>query len=132
MDAAYDLHAEVLKALATPRRLEIVHMLGTGPRDLLTLASGLSASEPSVSQHLGVLLGAARPIRGSLRYALGDPDVMTACDLMQRVLRRRLERMSHSDDADSSTGRPTGLSRRPSGEVRASSPTRSWATTSEK
>jgi ArsR family transcriptional regulator len=123
MDAAYDLHAEVLKALADPRRLEIVHMLGTGPRGLSTLASGVSDSETSVSQHLAVLLGAglveARPIRGSMRYALCDPDVLAACDLMHRVLRRRLERLSHTDGPDSPTGRPSELSRRPAGEVRA-------------
>ena len=119
MDAAYDLHADTLKALADPRRLEIVHMLGSGPRELSTLASGLSASEVSVSRHLAALLGAglveARPIRGSMRYALCDPDVLAACDLMHRVLRRRLERMSHTDEPGSPTRRPAELSRRRSG-----------------
>ena len=123
MDAAYDLHAEVLKALADPRRLEIVHLLGTGPRDLSTLASGLSASEPSVSQHLAVLLDAglvqARPIRGSMRYALSDPDVMAACDLMHRVLRRRLERATPPDNPDSPSVHSSGVLHRHSGEVRA-------------
>jgi len=119
MDAAYDLHADTLKALADPRRLEIVHMLGSGPRELSTLASGLSASEVSVSRHLAALLGAglveARPIRGSMRYALCDPDVLAACDLMHRVLRRRLEHMSHTDEPGSPTRRPAELSRRRSG-----------------
>jgi DNA-binding transcriptional ArsR family regulator len=122
MDAAYDLHAEALKALADPRRLEIVHLLGTGPRDLSTLASGLSDSEPSVSRHLAVLLDAglvqARSIRGSMRYALSDPDVMAACDLMHRVLRRRLERATPADNPDSPTVHSSGVHRH-SGEVRA-------------
>src|SRR5688572_9450878 len=105
MDAAYDLHAEALKALADPRRLEIVHMLGTGARDLSTLASGLSASERSVSQDLDVLLRAglveAWPIDRSTRYALCDPDVMAACDLMHGVLRRRLHNTIQPGNADS-------------------------------
>jgi DNA-binding transcriptional ArsR family regulator len=123
MDAAYDLHAEVLKALADPRRLEIVHMLGTGPRDLATLASGISANEPSVSEHLAVLLGAglveARPSARSTRYALCDPDVMAACDLMHRLLRRRLERMRQLNGPDTPPPHPSDMSTRPSAEVRA-------------
>jgi ArsR family transcriptional regulator len=123
MDAAYALHAEVLKALADPRRLEIVHMLGTGPRNLSTLASGLSASEASVSGHLAELLDAGlvqgQPVRGSMRYALCDPDVMAACDLMHRVLRRRLERTSQADNPDSPNAHRTGSPGRRSEEVRA-------------
>ena len=98
MDATYDLHARVLKVLADRRRLEIVHLLGTGPRDASSLASGLGRDDGTVRRHLSVLIGAGlvepRQSNGTVRYALSDPDVMAACKLMRGVLRRRLERLA--------------------------------------
>lgn len=96
MDATYELHAELLKAIASPRRLEILHLFGTGPHDVAALASGIGATQPNVSQHLAVLratgIAEAQRVGRSVRYALCDPDVMLACELMRGVLRRRIAR----------------------------------------
>ena len=97
MDATYDLHARVLKVLADRRRLEIVHLLGTGPRDASHLASALGVDEGTASRHLSVLIGAGlvepRQSNGTVRYGLSDPELMAACELMRGVLRRQLERL---------------------------------------
>lgn len=95
MDATYDLHAQVLKVLADPRRLEIVHLLGTGPRDASSLAKGLSTDRDSTCGHLSALIAAGlvepRDRNGMVSYELSDPDVMAACELLRGVLRRRLD-----------------------------------------
>lgn len=96
MDSTYRLQADVLKALAHPRRLEIVHLLGRGARDVGSLTSAIGITQPNVSQHLAVLratgiVEAERSGR-SVQYVLCDPDVVVACEPMRSVLRRRLDR----------------------------------------
>ena len=98
MDEITILQAEVLKTLASPRRLEILHMLANGPVEVGRLAQALGASQPNVSQHLAVLrvggiVDAEREGR-EVRYRLADPDVMVACSVMRGVLERRLTRLA--------------------------------------
>ena len=49
------MQAEVLRTLANPRRLEILHRLADGPCEVGRLAGELGLSQPNVSQHLAVL-----------------------------------------------------------------------------
>jgi ArsR family transcriptional regulator len=97
MDEITILQAEVLKTLASPRRIEILHELATGPIEVGRLAKCLGASQPNISQHLAVLRGAgiveAERTGREVRYRLADPDVMVACGLMRAVLERRLARL---------------------------------------
>jgi DNA-binding transcriptional ArsR family regulator len=97
MDEITILQAEVLKTLANPRRLEILHALARGPIEVGRLAIAIGATQPNVSQHLAVLRGAgiveAERDGREVRYRLADPDVMVACRLMQAVLERRLTRL---------------------------------------
>lgn len=97
MDEITILQAEVLKTLASPRRIEILHQLARGPIEVGRLAEAIGASQPNVSQHLAVLRGAGlvEAVREGreVRYGLVDPDVMVACSLMRTVLERRLTRL---------------------------------------
>jgi DNA-binding transcriptional ArsR family regulator len=97
MDEIVILQAEVLKTLAQPRRLEILHRLADGPREVRRLADELDASQPNISQHLAVLRSAGlveSERRGrDVIYRLSDPDVMVACGVMRSVLQRRLARL---------------------------------------
>lgn len=98
MDKIVELQAETLRALASPRRLEILHLLKTGPREVTSLAQDLGISQPNVSQHLGVLrangiVEAERDGR-EVRYRISDPDVIEACSIMRGVLERRLGRLA--------------------------------------
>ena len=96
MDEITILQAQVLKTLASPRRLEILHALARGPIEVGRLAEAIGASQPNVSQHLAVLRAAgvveAERDGREVRYRLADPDVMVACGLMRAVLERRLTR----------------------------------------
>jgi ArsR family transcriptional regulator len=97
MDEITILQAEILKTLASPRRIEILHELARGPIEVGRLAEAIGATQPNVSQHLAVLRGAgiveAERDGREVRYRLADPDVMVACALMRTVLERRLTRL---------------------------------------
>ncbi len=97
MDEITVLQAEVLKVLASPRRLEILHVLAMGPCEVGRLAAAVGATQPNVSQHLAVmrtagLVEAERDGR-EVRYSLSDPEVMVACGVMRQVLERRFSRL---------------------------------------
>ena len=98
MDEITTLQAEILKTLASPRRLEILHRLFEGPREVGRIAAELGLSQPNVSQHLSVLrtAGLVESERDGreVRYRLADPDVIVACQIMRAVLERRLRRLA--------------------------------------
>ena len=98
MDDINSLQAEVLKTLASPRRLEILHRLAEGPCEVGRLAEELGMTQPNASQHLAVLRGAgvveAERDGREVRYRLADPDVMVACSIMRGVLERRIRRLA--------------------------------------
>jgi len=98
MDEITNLQAEVLRTLASPRRLEILHRLAAGPCEVGRLAEELGLSQPNVSQHLAVLrasglVEADRDGR-EVHYRLADPEVIVACGIMRGVLERRLTRLA--------------------------------------
>ena len=98
MDEIYRLQAEVLRTLASPTRLEILHRLAAGPCEVGRLADELGLGQPNVSQHLAVLraAGVVESERGgrAVRYRLADDDVMVACGIMRGVLQRRIRRLA--------------------------------------
>ena len=105
------LQSEVLKTLASPRRLQILHRLFEGECEVGRLAADLGVSQPNVSQHLSVLRTAglveARRDGREMRYRLADPDVMLACQIMRGVLERRLLRLAALSTTRGRTPLPT-------------------------
>lgn len=76
----YDGAAELLKALAHPMRLRLVHELERAPRCVHELVEASGAPQPLVSQHLRVLrdaglVTATRQAR-EVHYALADDHVL--------------------------------------------------------
>ena len=98
MDSITILQADVLTALANPRRLEILHLLAAGPREVSGSATEIGISQPNASQHLAVMRGAGVVVAEregrEVRYRIADPDVIAACELMRGVLARRLTRLA--------------------------------------
>ena len=103
MDEITILQAEVLKVLASPRRLEILHRLADGPIEVGRLAEELGVSQPNASQHLAVMRAAglveAERDGREIRYRLVDPEVIVACAVMRGVLERRVDRLARVADA---------------------------------
>lgn len=92
--SAYDGAAELLKALAHPMRLLLVHELQDAPRCVHELVDASGAAQPLVSQHLRVLRGAGlvtttRNAR-EVVYALAD----------EHVIHIALDAVRHSQHAD--------------------------------
>jgi len=98
MDEITRMQADVLKVLASPARLEILHLLASGPLEVSRIAESIGATQPNASQHLAVLRNAglvdADRHGREIRYALADPDVIVACNVMRGVLQRRLARLA--------------------------------------
>ena len=98
MDEIDTLQAEVMKTLAHPRRLQILHRLSEGPSSVAALATAIGVSQPNASQHLAVMRNAgvveAERVGREVRYRLSDPDVPVACALMRGVLERRIGRLA--------------------------------------
>jgi len=119
MDEITVLQAEVLKTLASPRRLDILHALERGPHEVGRLAESIGASQPNVSQHLSLLrsVGLVEAERSGreIRYRLADPDVMVACKIMRGVLERHLSRLGAiaEQTAGMSAAGASGISRPP-------------------
>lgn len=107
MDEITRLQAEVLKVLASPTRLDILHRLADGPLEVSRIAAAIGASQPNASQHLAVLRSAGlveADRRGrEIRYALVDPGVIVACEVMRGVLQRRLARLARLADPPTAT-----------------------------
>ena len=97
-DGIYALQATLLKTLASPRRLELVHYLGeAGPVEVRKLAEHFGMTQPAISQHLAALRGVgiveAVRVGRDVRYQLADPEIVAACGLMRQVLIRRIARL---------------------------------------
>lgn len=110
MDEICVMQAGILKTLANPRRLEIIHRLAEGPCEVGRLAEALGVSQPNVSQHLGAMRSAglveAERDGREVRYRLADPEIVNACDVMHGVLIRRLARLG---TLSASTPQPVAL-----------------------
>ncbi|HET7702678.1 MAG TPA: metalloregulator ArsR/SmtB family transcription factor [Candidatus Limnocylindrales bacterium] len=98
-----ELQAEIMRTLAHPRRLQIIHRLAAGPVEVGRLAADLRVSRPNVSQHLALMRasGVVDAVRTGrvVRYALSDPGIVAACELMRGVLARRLDRLANLSEA---------------------------------
>jgi DNA-binding transcriptional ArsR family regulator len=111
MDPIWSLQSEVMKILASPRRLEILHLLAEEPKEVGRLAEDMGITQPNVSQHLAVMRAAgiveAHREGREVRYQLTDPEVIDACNLMRGVLMRRLARLGELSDRPNSADERT-------------------------
>ncbi len=94
----YGLQASLLKTIASPRRLELIHLLGeSGPLEVRKMAEHFGMPQPAISQHLAALrsAGLVEAVRDGreVRYQLADPEIVAACGLMRQVLIRRIARL---------------------------------------
>ena len=111
-----ELQAEIMRTLAHPRRLQIIHRLAAGPVEVGRLAADLRVSRPNVSQHLALMRasGVVDSVRTGrvVRYTLSDPGIVVACNLMRGVLARRLDRLANLSEAARASAIPGGAPNR--------------------
>lgn len=91
----YRMHAEICKVLTDPKRLMLIDALRPGERSVGELADMAGLSLANASQHLAVLRHAGlvetRRLGTSIHYRLSEPDLVVACDVIERIVRRRLD-----------------------------------------
>ncbi len=91
------IQTSLLRALASPQRLRILHLLGNGPMEVNELARELPVGQATASQHLAAMrsVGLVESTRDGrcVRYQLADPEILVACELMRQVIVRRLSAM---------------------------------------
>ncbi len=92
-----ELQSSLLRSLASPTRLRILHLLAERAREVNELAGDLGLSQAATSQHLGAMrrAGLVESVRDGRvhRYQVADPQILAACGLMREVLVRRLTRL---------------------------------------
>ncbi|MDI6776925.1 MAG: metalloregulator ArsR/SmtB family transcription factor [Syntrophales bacterium] len=90
-----ELQADILKMLANPKRLAIVHILRDQERTVGELIKITGYPAANISQHLSLLKSKGLVVtrRGGTHviYALSSPKLDQACDIMREVLMEQLE-----------------------------------------
>src|SRR5256886_10924695 len=93
-DALFEAIAVMGKAFASPRRLELVDLLGQAPRTVDELARTSGQSAANTSQHLQALHAAGIVTRTregtSVRYALAGDEVLSLWLALREVSAARL------------------------------------------
>jgi rhodanese-related sulfurtransferase/DNA-binding transcriptional ArsR family regulator len=96
-DDVYEQFARIGKAVASPKRLELLDLLTQGPRTVEALATAGGLSIANASQHLQVLR-AARLVAGEkqglfVEYRLADEDVERFFASLRGLAESRLEEL---------------------------------------
>lgn len=86
----FDLHADLLKALAHPRRLEIINLLRDQELPVTDIHTMLDLPQANISQHLMLLRDAqivsTRRNGKQIYYSVTDPRIVQANDLLRDYL----------------------------------------------
>ena len=90
----YRVHAELCKVLTDPKRLMILDALRHDERTVGELAEAIGVTLPNASQHLAVMRNAGlvegRRAGTTINYRLAEPTIVDACDIVQRIVARRV------------------------------------------
>lgn len=126
------IQVTLIRALASPHRLRIIHLLGERTLGVNELARALGLGQATVSQHLAAMrsVGLVEATRDGrvVRYRLADPEIVAACDLMRNVIVRRLSALGSLAAAERVPARrprpgATATRRRTRGRVHQPAPT---------
>ena len=90
----YELHAEVCRIFAHPKRIELLNLLREGEKSVGELVEEMGIAKANVSQHLAVLrergVVSVRRKGQMAYYRVANPKIIRACDLMREVLLEKL------------------------------------------
>jgi len=90
------LHANICRALADPKRIQILYVLGEKPRHVTALAEELEMPQPTVSRHLRILRQQSLVLTErdgpSVIYRLADQRIIVLLNTMQQVMTDALAR----------------------------------------
>jgi len=91
----FDMHAELCKTLADPKRLRILYLLGNREKSVSEIVKQSGLRQANVSQHLAVLrqkgVVSTKRKGKSIRYSVAFPKMVKACNLIRKVLEEQAE-----------------------------------------
>jgi DNA-binding transcriptional ArsR family regulator len=97
----FELHEQLLKALANSRRLEIIHLLRDQEMSVTDIHSMLDLPQANISQHLIVLKesGVVNTRRDGkhIFYKLAHQNIIAASDAIREMLLDRQQKQNLSD-----------------------------------
>ncbi len=98
----FQLHAELHKALAHPKRLEIIHLLRDRTLTVSEIQEMLDLPQANLSQHLTLLRQASvvnhRKIGKQIYYRLAHKNVIKASDLLRQILVEKYQNSKLADE----------------------------------
>jgi ArsR family transcriptional regulator len=98
MKQIYELHADICKTLANPKRIEIINWLREGERSAAELRFKTGLLKANLSQHLSIMrlkrIIKTRKEGLTVYCRIANPKIVKACDLMREVLDESLQEQS--------------------------------------
>jgi ArsR family transcriptional regulator len=94
----YEIQAELCRALGNPLRMEIVHLLRSGPLNVNDIAASVEQHQATVSRNLTILRNAGIVVTqrdgNYIMYQVANPKLVDVCDLMREVLMEQIDERS--------------------------------------
>lgn len=99
MKELYKIHAEMCKVFSNPTRLEILNLLRDKEMSVTGLIEKTKLSQANISQHLSIMkskgIVASNRKGKNIHYALTNPKIIRAFDMIREVLTERLKKNSN-------------------------------------
>ena len=94
----FEIQAELCRAMGNPLRMEIVHILRSGPLNVNDIASTVGQHQATVSRNLTILRNAGIVLTdrdgNNVLYQVANPKLVDVCDLMREVLLEQINERS--------------------------------------
>ena len=100
----FEIQSGLCRAMVSPLRMEIMHLLRNGPLNVGDLASAASTPPTTVSRNLAILRNAGAVITrrdgNTILYNVANPKLMSVCDLMRQVLIEQIDEQTKLIESD--------------------------------
>jgi ArsR family transcriptional regulator len=94
----FEIQADLCRAMGNPLRMEIMHLLRSGPMNVNDIASAVDQRQATVSRNLTILRNAGIVVTqrdgNNIMYQVANPKLVDVCDLMREVLTEQIEERS--------------------------------------
>ena len=91
----FEIQAELCRAMGSPLRMKIVHLLRAGPLNVNDIAIAMQSPQASISRNLAILRNAgivtAHREGTNAIYQVANPKILSVCDMMREVLSEQIE-----------------------------------------
>lgn len=93
-EKTYEIQAELCRAMGTPLRIEIMHLLRAGPLNVNDIASATHSHQSTISRNLAALRNVGIVVTHhegtNAIYQVANPKIMNVCDMMREVLSEQI------------------------------------------